>query len=537
MRGARMLAFIVLVSSLFAAAGIGSARAEDKEDCEKKSGDEAIAACTRAIDSKAFRGADLAKLYYLRGSELDIYDKHEAAIKDLQMSIDIDPKSSTFIQLGHSYRTQGDLDRALASYSEAIQLDGNEADGFYYRGNVYRAKGDFDRAIADYNEMAKLDPEDPDAVNSRGIAYAAKGSLDQAIADYTSAIAIDAGFALAFSNRGDAYRRKGDFAKAIADYDEAVRLNPKDAVAFYKRANAYRLRGDYDRALDSYNTLVSLAEKDADPYYERGVTYLLKRDFDRAIADLDRAVTLEPKHASAFHARGLAYAMKKEPQRAIADYSEAIRLEPGNAERYTVRAWQSFRMGRLLLALNDADYAVALDPELMSAYATRAHIYAALGEKDLAEADNRVMADAVAKRQKAEAEAKAAVCAQAETHWKSAEQINTIAVYQDHLAHFATCNFAVLANARIAALSAGGNPERKSPAAKTCAAGFERDSDGDCVRKKPEKKAARRNSGSRAPVERPEGGGNGNALDCTTPAGLIACANRAIGTLPGGRSN
>jgi hypothetical protein len=43
-------------------------------------------------------------------------------------------------------------------------------------------------------------------------------------------------------------------------------------------------------------------------------------------------------------------------------------------------------------------------------------------------------------------------CAQAATHWKSAEEIRTVAVYEDHLARFPHCDFATLANARIQSL-------------------------------------------------------------------------------------
>lgn len=40
-------------------------------------------------------------------------------------------------------------------------------------------------------------------------------------------------------------------------------------------------------------------------------------------------------------------------------------------------------------------------------------------------------------------------CTQAESHWKAAEDIKSLAIYEDHLARFAACNFAVLAAARI----------------------------------------------------------------------------------------
>lgn len=43
-------------------------------------------------------------------------------------------------------------------------------------------------------------------------------------------------------------------------------------------------------------------------------------------------------------------------------------------------------------------------------------------------------------------------CTRAETHWKSAEEIRTLAAYEDHLARFLGCEFATLAAARIQAL-------------------------------------------------------------------------------------
>jgi outer membrane protein assembly factor BamD (BamD/ComL family) len=43
-------------------------------------------------------------------------------------------------------------------------------------------------------------------------------------------------------------------------------------------------------------------------------------------------------------------------------------------------------------------------------------------------------------------------CARAETHWKSAETLNSIEVFEDHLARFPNCEFAVFARAKIKAL-------------------------------------------------------------------------------------
>jgi hypothetical protein len=61
-------------------------------------------------------------------------------------------------------------------------------------------------------------------------------------------------------------------------------------------------------------------------------------------------------------------------------------------------------------------------------------------------------ADAAAPPKPAQVPAAAVDCAQAETHWKSVEQIEILAAYQDHLARFPNCAFATLAKARIDAL-------------------------------------------------------------------------------------
>jgi hypothetical protein len=66
---------------------------------------------------------------------------------------------------------------------------------------------------------------------------------------------------------------------------------------------------------------------------------------------------------------------------------------------------------------------------------------------------------------------------------------------------------------------------------KNCGDGFVLDNDGDCVREKPSKKVATRKSTTRSAAQ-PSGGG---ALNCSDPSQIMACANRALSTLPGSR--
>ena len=79
---------------------------------------------------------------------------------------------------------KGDLDRAIADYSEAIRLDPKSGHAYLNRGSAWGTKGDLDRAIADFDQAIRLDPKDAQAYYNRGIAWEKKRSLRKALADF-----------------------------------------------------------------------------------------------------------------------------------------------------------------------------------------------------------------------------------------------------------------------------------------------------------------------------------------------------------------
>jgi len=86
---------------------------------------------------------------------------------------------------------------------------------FHNRGLAYRAEGDSDRAIADYTEAIQLDPKNPSTFNNRGFVYHDKGDNDHADADFNEAIRLNP--AAALKQRGRWFFYQGDFEKAAAD--------------------------------------------------------------------------------------------------------------------------------------------------------------------------------------------------------------------------------------------------------------------------------------------------------------------------------
>ena len=94
------------------------------------------------------------------------------------------------LKRGDSLRERGDLDGAIAAYTEASRLDLRLAVAYHNRGVAYEKKGDHGRAIADFAEALRLDPNDAEACDGLGIAHYRKGDLDNAIA-FSEAIRLN----------------------------------------------------------------------------------------------------------------------------------------------------------------------------------------------------------------------------------------------------------------------------------------------------------------------------------------------------------
>jgi tetratricopeptide (TPR) repeat protein len=74
--------------------------------------------------------------------------------------IRLDPKYVlAYFNRAFTWLNKGDLNRAIADYSQAVKIDPKYALAYFNRGVVWKHLGNIDRALADFNEAVKLDPE------------------------------------------------------------------------------------------------------------------------------------------------------------------------------------------------------------------------------------------------------------------------------------------------------------------------------------------------------------------------------------------
>jgi tetratricopeptide (TPR) repeat protein len=85
---------------------------------------------------------------------------------------------------GVELNKKGDLIKAIAAYSKAIEIKPDEAGIYYVRGRAYRQMDQLDKAVADFTKAITLKPDYAEAYNERGRTYIGKGDMEKCRADF-----------------------------------------------------------------------------------------------------------------------------------------------------------------------------------------------------------------------------------------------------------------------------------------------------------------------------------------------------------------
>ena len=142
-----------------------------------------------------------------------------------------------------------------------MRYDTAFADAHNNRGEIYLRQGEHEKALADFTEALRIDPAKTESYDHRGDLYLLLGQPQPAIADYSQIIertlqaaaknkTLHPGPKLAqvYLKRAAARLKAGQPSVTIADVDAAVQLNPDDPRAYAIRGEAYAKLGQADLA-------------------------------------------------------------------------------------------------------------------------------------------------------------------------------------------------------------------------------------------------------------------------------------------------
>lgn len=244
---------------------------------------------------------------------LEWQKRFDEAERECATALQLDPK----LVEAHAYYAElqadrEDLDGALKSAQEALDLDAANTDALRAMGYVYYVFGRYDTALNYYDRALAVNPNLPVVLvgkakiyNTWAVAGANAGVIyanaDAAIEALRAAIAIDEKNVEAYERLGEAYRIRGEFGKSSQVFDTAAKLDPS-RISVYTRRGVLRFQQyAFLQAIEDYTTAISLSKAlsqtiSATDYTFLGYAQQLAGQCDAARVTMSDAMTLYPEN-------------------------------------------------------------------------------------------------------------------------------------------------------------------------------------------------------------------------------------------------
>ncbi len=209
-------------------------------------------------------------------------------------------------------------------------------------GDRYYQKGHINRAMAEFKRALELDPENVNVHNSLGVCYGILGAYEKAVKIFQTAAGVAPDEVMPVYNIGLANLMIGDKETALESFLAAVEKDPTVFEPTIQVGRVYFENGKKKKARAFLEKAAALRPDNATAQRYLGLCYLeLKKDAD-AIAGLKKAVQLNPNDAQALSALGYLFdRMGENPEITTVFCKQSVDIEPENG-------LFRYRLGQLL---------------------------------------------------------------------------------------------------------------------------------------------------------------------------------------------
>ncbi|HEX7620823.1 MAG TPA: tetratricopeptide repeat protein [Anaerolineales bacterium] len=267
-----------------------------------------------------------------------------------------------------------DYPNALALFDQAIKLEPDAPDLYYYVGETYRSKGDLRSARDAYQEAINRDSSFAPAFLGRARANLGLNPDADIIGDLNAAINLDLNYAEAYIARG-AYTVDSNPSAAKRDVESAIEITPDSAMAYLTLADAQLNLGENDAALESAIHANELDMTLVPVYLTLARAYIATGQTAQAVSVLQTYTIFRPDDASAFLQLGTAFNETGDYQAAMEVLNKAIDADQRNPKAYFQRGTAYLNLGNPNLAETDFKSAVNYNPFDFDSYLGLARSY------------------------------------------------------------------------------------------------------------------------------------------------------------------
>ena len=352
------------------------------------------ASLTAVREQPGVSSADVARAYGEVGKLLIAGEFWAKAQPYFENAHALDPAQVAWpYYLGHSYRMQNDIPRALAAFEAAVRLRGDDVPALVWAGAMHLDAGRPDQAEPILRRAVSLQPASAAARTNLGRAVLARGNAREAVDHLEAALAADPKASPARYPLAMAYRQLGEAQRAEAHLKQwrDGKVFPADPLmeevgSLLQTAVGYEVQGT--RALDAgrwseaaahFRKGLATAPNDSTLHQNLGAAMYLGGDEQAARREFEEALRLSPGYARAHFSLGVLEESRGRDAEALARFSDAVRFDPALINARFSLADALRRTGRLEAAVEQYDTILREDPNASQARFGRAMAFVRLG--------------------------------------------------------------------------------------------------------------------------------------------------------------
>lgn len=308
-------------------------------------------------------------------------------------------KAQTLVLKGQQLQAQGDVEAAIAAYTEAIEVDPNYFDAAYHLARGWESVQTWTRAADAFRLSVSLDPEHSESAVALAECLRQSSCLIEAVEAYDAAITMKPDDHFALAGRGEALRLMERNQAALRDFETAIAAEPQHSFAIRGKAATLQALGRYVESVDAWERVLALApdsvfaqaQRDlagaaakagfkaptltpppripegAERAYQWGAALANDGRRAEALSFLKTATEADPTYSAAFFVSGIVLEEGHKWDAAIGAYSKALETDPDHDEAAASIGHAMRKAGRLEQALAAYEDALALSDDNLSA--------------------------------------------------------------------------------------------------------------------------------------------------------------------------
>jgi tetratricopeptide (TPR) repeat protein len=279
--------------------------------------------------------------YYKRGLSYYNLGNYQTGIDNFKTLLKLNPQDILGQKAaGDCYFALHDYSNSAEAYENCIRLINNtkgfspniEAEIYNMKGKSYFAQGNNDKALSDFKNALKYNKDFPEAYYNRGHTYYKMNQQGDAIDDISKAVSSGVSHYEWNYILGKAYQEKKDYGSAANSYANSIRMdtlrqNP-DAIYSLGYCN-YQLQ-NYPAALNSYSIFLNLKLDISVPSFnnELGRIYLNLGKYDSAYSFFSKSYAKDSTDGTAAYGIATALLSQGKKDDALIWFEKSFRTKP-----------------------------------------------------------------------------------------------------------------------------------------------------------------------------------------------------------------